>query len=120
MKIQKTGAGADGERAAARFLEKEGYTILKQNYKVSGAEVDVIAHKDETIVFIEVKTRGTNDYGMPEEFVDRRKRNKMIRAAKIFTADELYVQFYVRFDIISILYKTDDVEITHIQHAFEV
>ncbi len=119
MKIQKTGAGAGGERVAARFLEQHGYDILKQNYQVSGAEVDLIALKGDMVVFVEVKTRGTDDYGMPEEFVDRHKRNRYIRAAKIFTADDLYINCYVRFDIISILYKANDIVINHIQHAFE-
>ena len=92
---------------------------LKENYRVSGSEVDLIAKKNDTVCFVEVKTRGSDDHGLPEEFVDRRKRNKIIRAARIFTADEKYIDFYVRFDIISVIYKDENIKINHIQHAFE-
>jgi len=113
------GAGARGEEAAARYLEKNGYRILKQNYRAAGSEVDVIALRDETVCFVEVKTRGTDDFGLPEEFVDERKRRKIIRAAKIFTGNRAYVNHFVRFDIISVLTNGNDYQINHIQHAFE-
>lgn len=111
--------GSGGERAAARFLEKNGYKIVDNNYRVCGTEVDLIAKKDDTLCFIEVKTRGSDRYGLPEEFVDERKRRKIIRAAKVFTARKIYEDYYIRFDIISVLYKNEKVEINHIEHAFE-
>ena len=111
--------GPGGERAAARYLEKNGYRILEKNYRVFGAEVDLIAQKDETLCFVEVKTRGSDDYGLPEEFVDERKRRKIIRAAKVYIGRESYDDFYVRFDIISVLHKNDKIEINHIKHAFQ-
>jgi putative endonuclease len=119
MKTDKSAIGPGGEKAAARFLEKNGYEILEYNYRVSGSEVDLIAKKDDTICFIEVKTRGSDDFGLPEEFVDRRKRQKIIRAAKIFCARKPYDDFYVRFDIVAILHHGSEAGIKHIQHAFE-
>lgn len=119
MKIGKAKSGSEGEKAAAQYLEKNGYEILENNYRVSGSEVDLIAKKDDTLCFVEVKTRGSDDFGLPEEFVDRRKRSKIIRAAKIFTATKKYVDFYVRFDIIAVLYSEGKIAINHIQHAFE-
>jgi len=119
MDVEKSLSGKAGERAAARYLEKKGYKILENNYRVSGSEVDLIAKKDDTVCFVEVKTRSSDDHGLPEEFVDRRKRNKIIRAARIFTADEKYIELYVRFDIISVIYRDGDIKINHIQHAFE-
>lgn len=111
--------GSLGETAAARYLEKNGYEILKQNYHVAGSEVDLIALKGETVCFVEVKTRGSDDFGLPEEFVDERKRRKIIRAAKVYTGNRKYANHYVRFDIVSVLYNGKDYEINHIQHAFE-
>ncbi|HLP60492.1 MAG TPA: YraN family protein [Candidatus Deferrimicrobium sp.] len=111
--------GPGGERAAARYLEKQGHEILERNYRILGSEVDIITKKDETLCFVEVKTRGTEDYGLPEEFVDERKRRKIIRAAKVFTGDKKYENFYVRFDIISVLFEGEQVEIKHITHAFQ-
>ena len=113
------GTGAGGEREAARFLEENGYEILERNYRVAGSEVDLIAKKDDVLCFVEVKTRGSDDYGMPEEFVDRRKRQKIIRAARIYAAQDKFQEFYIRFDIIALLYQEDDRIINHIQHAFE-
>jgi putative endonuclease len=112
-------SGTGGEKAAARYLEKNGYKILESNYCVCGSEVDLIAVRGETLCFVEVKTRGTDKYGLPEEFVDERKRRKIIRAAKIYSAQETYENFFVRFDIISVLYGSGTVEINHIKHAFE-
>ncbi|MCU0286569.1 MAG: YraN family protein [Acidobacteria bacterium] len=119
MEIDKLLIGPGGERAAARYLEQQGYEILERNYRIMGSEVDLIAKKDETICFVEVKTRGTDDYGLPEEFVDDRKRRKIIRAAKVFTGDKKYENFYVRFDIISVLGEGGNIEINHITHAFQ-
>jgi putative endonuclease len=119
MKSEKSLSGKAGERAAARYLEKKGYKVLEKNYRASGSEVDLIAKKDDTVCFVEVKTRRSDDYGLPEEFVDRRKRCKIIRAARIYTANEKYINLYVRFDIISVIYKNGKLEINHIQHAFE-
>lgn len=116
-------SGTEGEKVAARYLEKNGYKILEKNYRVAGSEVDIIAQKDETLCFVEVKTRGSDDYGLPEEFVDERKRRKIIRAAKIYSSQKMYEDFYVRFDIISVLPEGEgldfDIKINHIQHAFE-
>lgn len=111
--------GPGGEAAAAHYLVTNGYEILEYNYQVFGSEVDLIAVKDETLCFVEVKTRGSNKYGLPEEFVDDRKRRKIIRAAKVYTGCKEYADFYVRFDIISVLHKSGDIEINHITHAFQ-
>jgi len=119
MESEKSLVGPSGEAAAARYLEKNGYEIVEKNYRKFGAEVDLIAKKDETLCFIEVKTRGSDDYGLPEEFVDRRKRQKIIRAAKVFIGKKIYEDFYVRFDIISVLHKDEETEINHITHAFQ-
>lgn len=121
MKFRKFNrdAGSLGEEAAARYLETNGYEILEQNYRVAGSEVDLIALTGETLCFIEVKTRGSDDFGLPEEFVDERKRRKIIRAAKVYTGKRKYANHYVRFDIVSLLYKGKEYEINHIQHAFE-
>ncbi len=111
--------GPAGEEAAVKFLEKNGYEILDTNYRIAGSEVDVIALKGETLCFVEVKTRGSRDFGLPEEFVDRRKRRKIINAAKIFIGNKKYDNHYVRFDIISVQNNPGAVEIRHIQHAFQ-
>lgn len=119
MKSEKSLSGQAGEKAAARYLEKKGYEILENNYRVSGCEVDLIAKKNDTLCFVEVKTRGSDDFGLPEEFVDWRKRRKIIQVAKIYSADRRYIDLYIRFDIIAVIYKGSDIKINHIRHAFD-
>jgi putative endonuclease len=119
LKNQELLSGKEGEKAAARFLEKNGYEILERNYRVSGSEVDLIAKIDDTLCFVEVKTRETDRYGLPEEFVGPRQRRKIIRAAKIYAGCKKYAEYYIRFDIISVSYDEGEVVINHICHAFE-
>lgn len=66
--------GIEGENAAAKFLEKKGYRIISRNYKTHIGEIDIIAQDGNTIVFVEVKTRGNESFGKPFEAVNKRKR----------------------------------------------
>lgn len=119
MVVIKFNLGKKGEEKASKFLIDKGYKIVENNFRVSGVEIDIIAKKDNFLCFIEVKTRTSNDFGFPEEFVDFRKRQKIIRGAKIFSAKKPFKDFYKRFDIISVLYKNKKFEINHIENAFE-
>ena len=105
--------GRAGERKALRYLRRNGYKILESNYKNPFGEVDVIAAKDDTVAFIEVKTRLNENYGAPSEAVDRRRRNKYVQAAKYYFYGK-QIDKTVRFDIIEIL----NGEINHIENAF--
>jgi len=112
-------SGTEGETAAAHYLEKNGYEIVKRNYRTCGAEIDLIAKKGETLCFVEVKTRKSSDFGLPEEFVDFRKRRKIIRATRVFIGRRKYADMYVRFDIVSVVYDGGKTKINHIENAFE-
>lgn len=110
--------GAKGEAIAKKHLEDNGYKILEVNWRYRRAEVDLIAFKDSTLIFAEVKTRTGNWYGEPEDFVTYAKQGLMEAAAdeyiyKIKHNDE------IRFDIISILFdKFDNYHLNHIEDAF--
>ena len=69
---------------AAACLEEKGYRILERNYRCGHGEVDLIASKDGWIVFVEVKYRKTNSMGLPQEAVNRRKQQRISRAASFF------------------------------------
>ncbi len=73
--------GDRGERAAVRFLKKQGYRILAKQHRNQFGEIDIIAQDGDTNVFVEVKTRTTEKDGQPFEAVDRRKQEKITRAA---------------------------------------
>ena len=105
--------GRAGEEQALRYLQKNGYKILERNYSNPFGEVDIIAAKDDTVAFIEVKTRLGENYGAPSEAVDRRRRQKYIQAAKYYFYGK-QIDKTVRFDIIEILRG----EINHIENAF--
>ncbi|MCC9135842.1 YraN family protein [Pontibacter silvestris] len=108
--------GQDGERKAAAFLQQLGYTILQLNYRYKRAEVDIIAQKNNVLVFIEVKTRATNRFGLPEEAVTPKKEELMLSAAEEYIYKTGW-QHDIRFDIISITLSTPPV-IHHIEDAF--
>jgi putative endonuclease len=110
--------GRKGEHLAKEHLEKAGYEILDENWTHGKLEVDLIAYKNKVIIFIEVKTRSSNWFGEPEDFVDARKQKLLVEAAEEY----IYLmnhQGEVRFDIISVLFdKQTNYTINHIEDAF--
>ncbi len=97
--------GRKGERVACRFLLKQGFDVLARRHKNSSGELDIIAFEQETLVFVEVKTRESRDFGEPWEFVDWRKQQILRRAAEEFIADHDLGQYAYRFDIVSVVGK---------------
>lgn len=110
--------GANGEQIAREYLESSGYEILDQNWTFGKAEIDLIAYRDSTLVFAEVKTRRNNNFAEPEDFVSDEKQRLLAYAADeyIHLMDH---QHEVRFDIITVLIdKFNKPEIRHIEDAF--
>jgi putative endonuclease len=112
--------GIEGENVAVKFLEKKGYRIIRRNYKTHIGEIDIIAQDGNTIVFVEVKTRGNESFGKPFEAVNKRKRQKLKNLALLYLKNQ-GMEFPVRFDVLSIFYSDKGKkEIEHIKDAFEV
>jgi putative endonuclease len=110
--------GKAGEHLAAEFLRKKGYTILHRNWVFEKDELDIVCEKDNTLVFVEVKTRSTDYFGYPEDAVDERKREKLLRVVDAYIED-FDVENEIRIDIISVI-KTDTIEkIYHIEDAVD-
>ena len=105
--------GDKGERLAVKYLKRQGYKILQQNYRTPFSEVDVIARHGDTVCFCEVKTRLSDSFGVPSEAVNFAKRNKYIRTAQYFFKNT-EPDCTVRFDIIEVFGK----KINHIENAF--
>jgi putative endonuclease len=97
--------GRKGERIACRYLLKQGYDILARRYRSHSGELDIIAYEGDTLVFVEVKTRSSAEFGEPWEFVDWHKQQTLRRTAEGFIADNDLGQYAYRFDIVSILGK---------------
>lgn len=115
MNIQKQ-VGDCGEQAAAEYLEKQGYIILARNFRTGHGEVDIIARQENVLVFVEVKTRSSNQYGYPEHSVTPRKRRHILSSAEEYI--HAHPEFHTwRLDVIAVEYETGEAKITHFENA---
>ncbi|HLF13982.1 MAG TPA: YraN family protein [Bacteroidota bacterium] len=110
--------GDRGERTAAEFLERNGYEILQRNYRFGRGEIDLIARKNGTTVFIEVKTRSSDRYGEPEEAVTREKVRRIRRIASAYLAQRRIGDCDCRFDVIAVVFDGDRPTVRHTQDIF--
>ncbi len=109
--------GKKGEDLAVTYLLKKGYEILEQNYRYQKAEIDIIAKKNDILAVVEVKTRSTNVFGNPQDFVKPKQILNLVKAVNAYI--ETYdMDVEVRFDIIAIIKKAPSFTIEHIEDAF--
>jgi putative endonuclease len=94
--------GIFGQKLAVDYLRQKQYQILAENYSTRGGEIDIIAQKDGQIIFVEVKTRLSRKYGLPEEAVSESKRQKMEQTAFKYLAENNVKEENFRFDILAI------------------
>lgn len=109
--------GHKGEDIAARYLEQHGYTILDRNWRCGHKELDLVVYKENTVVFVEVKTRSGTDFGDPWSFVDDRKIRRIVNSADAYIRLRC-IDADVRFDIVSIVAEGGDFRVEHIEQAF--
>jgi putative endonuclease len=96
--------GQFGEKLALEFLERNGYEIQETNWRYSRSEVDIIARDGNVLVFVEVKTRSSDYFGKPEEFVGKAKERQLAKAAAAYM-EQTGHEWEIRFDVVSILRK---------------
>ncbi|MDD2807632.1 MAG: YraN family protein [Patescibacteria group bacterium] len=114
--LTKKNLGAIGERIAKNYLRLRGYQIIKTNFYTRYGEVDIIAKKNKTIHFVEVKTRSNKNFGYPEQAVDRNKSSKIALAAEIFLL-AFNINTAWQIDVIAIEFKSKlNRRLTHIQN----
>ena len=110
--------GQIGERIALSFLEDQGYILQASNWRSGRAEIDLIMQKDQMLVFVEVKTRSSDYFGKPEEFVDIKKEKLMIDAAYNYMEEYDY-DWEIRFDIIAVQLEGEKAHLVrHFEDAF--
>ena len=97
--------GRLGEDLAHRYLQRRGVTIVARRYRppAGGGELDLVGWQDETLVFIEVKTRATAEFGLPERAVDAEKERYLRHAGRDYARRAGIDWSRVRFDIVSIV-----------------
>jgi len=112
--------GARGETRAAAYLEERGYRILARNTRSGGVELDIVASRGATLVFVEVKTRRSRAQGTPLLAVDFRKRVRIVRGAAAWLRERGWRGKAVRFDVIACEpHAEHEWRITHVEAAFD-
>ncbi|WP_456422025.1 YraN family protein [Lutibacter sp.] len=109
--------GKKGEELAVQFLQKNNYKILERNWRFKKAEVDIIAQKDTILAIVEVKTRSSDYFGNPQDFVNQKKIKLLVEAVNEYVISK-DLDIEVRFDIISILKNKNSFDIKHLEDAF--
>ncbi|MHB1315250.1 MAG: YraN family protein [Christensenellales bacterium] len=108
--------GEAGEEKACIFLVNKGYEVIIRNYRTPYGELDIVARNGDTLAIVEVKSRGSARYGSPAEYVTKKKRQKICRAAGIYLSKMEDSHCNIRFDIIEVYLR--DGKINHIPNAF--
>jgi putative endonuclease len=116
MNIRKI-FGSNGEAHIAQFLEKQGYAIIARNYRKPYGELDLVAKKDQELVFVEVKTRSSS-YIEPEYLISRAQQRKIIATAKAYIAEYDLMEYVWRFDAALLIGNPPHQKLTYIPNAF--
>lgn len=106
--------GNIAEKKAVRYLKKNGLKIIERNFTTVIGEIDIIARQKDYIVFIEVKYRKSNEFGVPSQAVNRSKQSKYRLISQQYLLSRKLIDNAMRFDVIEI----SDKEINHIINAF--
>lgn len=114
MNINKSKIGKEQEEVALKFLKDKGYKILHKNYTCKIGEIDIIAEKKDTIIFIEVKYRKSDYFGLPREAVNYYKQQKIRQVATFYLKWNKSLNTKCQFDVVEILGD----KITHIENCF--
>jgi putative endonuclease len=116
--MSKRSIGTEGETLATDFLTKKGYTILERNYRFGRGEIDIIAEQGSDLVFIEVKSRRSAQYGSPEESVTLKKESQLKRVADGYLLERGIENQSCRFDVVAITFQKGVPEFHLIQNVF--
>lgn len=109
--------GKKGEQLAVDFLLENGYEIIARNYIFQKAEIDIIAKHKDMMICVEVKTRNSEFFGDPQEFVTKGKIKNLVKAMDAFIIDN-GIELESRFDIIAVLLNKKVQQLTHYENAF--
>lgn len=110
--------GNRGERLAVKFLRRQGYKILERNFRLKSGEIDVIAKDGDQIVFVEVKTRSSNNQEFLRASINRAKERRIAKTASYYLGKEKYHGLKGRFDVVLIVNNNGRPNIEHIKNAF--
>ncbi|MFW5998925.1 MAG: YraN family protein [Halanaerobiaceae bacterium] len=107
-----------GEKKAVEYLIERGYLIREKNYYNKYGEIDIIAEKNEILIFVEVKTYNNNRFGPPQGSVDFKKQLQIKKLAGFYLSNNNFKNLSIRFDVIAIKIKDRKGYLNHFQNAF--
>jgi putative endonuclease len=111
--------GRLGEEIALGYFRGKGYRIVERGFRLFRGEIDIIAYDGPTLVFIEVKTRATTEFGLPEDAVTPAKQRQIQKIARGFLVERSLGEPDCRFDVLAILVPAEgDPAVTHYESAF--
>ena len=120
MRTRQQKLGQTGEALAARKLKKAGYKIIETNYRTRLGEIDIIAKEDDTIVFVEVKSRRSVRFGNPKQAVTPQKQKKISMVALYYLKATGQSTARARFDVVTVISNRDRPQVEIIKNAFEL
>lgn len=112
--------GLLGERIAARWLMREGWTVLAHRFRSGHRDIDLVVRRNDEVAFVEVKARRGEQFGSPVEAVHFRKRRELGRSARVWVDRYGTPALQYRFDVVGILLIGQSVRVRHIPNAFDL
>jgi putative endonuclease len=113
--------GTLGERAAKKHLKQLGLKYLTANFRSDRGEIDLVFRDEDCLVFVEVKTRSSEDWTRPAAAVDKRKRRLLCQTALDYLQLLKNPQVKIRFDIVEVLLESSEVrEVRHLPNTFQM
>lgn len=109
-----------GEEDAAGLLKQNGYRIIARNYKTRLGEIDIVAFDGDAVCFVEVKTRSSRRFGLPQEAVSGIKQRQIAKAALCFIKEKNFFNRRARFDVVSVDHSCRPAKLELIKNAFEL
>jgi len=113
---RKQTLGNKGEEEAGKYVQNKGYKILGKNYCSKFGEIDLIARDKDELIFIEVKARSNDDFGLPEQEFNARKKKRLRRVIQSYLWEKKATDDQWRVDLITVDYSQSSPRICHYQN----
>lgn len=110
--------GRKGEALAVKYLKRQGYKIIERNFRLRSGEIDIVARDGNQLVFVEVKTRSSNNQEFLRTSVNRNKEKRLIKTATYYLGKQKYHGLTSRFDVVFVVNDNGRSKIEHIKEAF--
>jgi putative endonuclease len=120
MSVARQAFGELGERIAERWLRRRGWRIVQRRFRSGHRDIDLVAERDGTVAFIEVKARKGAEFGGPVQAVNYRKRKQLERSAMVWIDRHGQEAESYRFDVVGVLLNGAEVRICHVENAFSL